>query len=232
MPEKATRKKWIGAGAFVPTTRRLSVLREAAKECRGCDLFEKATQTVFGNGTTRANVMLIGETPGDHEDKEGRTFVGPAGRLLVEVLAELGVKRSDLYLTNAVKHFRFEPRGKRRIHSRPLASEVTACWDWLEAELRAVKPEVIVCLGAVALSSLMGSKPSVMRDRGKILESRWARAVIATYHPSAVLRAPDSHARSLMRGELKADLSKAIALGHGSSTRPAKPTVETSKRAR
>jgi uracil-DNA glycosylase len=167
-------------------------LREAAAGCRACALWQAGTQTVFGEGPARADVMLVGEQPGDQEDKEGRPFVGPAGRVLDEALELAGVDRGRAYLTNAVKHFKWarEAGGKRRIHKTPSAGEVRACFPWLEVEIRLLKPEIILCLGATAAKALLGKSFSVMKDRGKPLKSEWAPLVIATVHPSAVLRAP------------------------------------------
>jgi DNA polymerase len=202
------------ARPFVPATRSLDALRRAAGECRGCDLYKRATQVVFGAGARRARLLLIGEQPGDREDLEGQPFVGPAGALLTRALEEAGVDPADVYITNAVKHFSWEPRGKRRIHKKPRASEIRACRPWLEAELQAVRPSVIVCLGATASQSLMGSGFKLTAHRGTILESPWAGAVVATIHPSAVLRAPDSEARRAAFEGLVADLSVAArALG-------------------
>ena len=208
------KKKWPGAERFVPPTRSLKTLREAARSCKGCDLYKDATQTVFGDGRARARLMVVGETPGDIEDRAGKTFVGPAGKLLMQIFDELGLSRGEVYLTNAVKHFKFvlEPRGKRRIHSKPLQSEISACRPWLEAEISRVRPSVILCLGAVAAQTLMGTGFSVVRDRGKRFDSDTGASVIASYHPAAVLRAPDPEARAAMRAELRADLKKAVRL--------------------
>jgi uracil-DNA glycosylase family protein len=183
------------AAPFVPERPTLPRLREAAAGCRGCDLWRDATRTVFGEGRQSATVMLVGEQPGDREDLEGRPFVGPAGRLLDEALAEAGIDRSATYLTNAVKHFKFEARGKRRIHAKPTWSEVTACRPWLEAELAVVRPRVLVCLGATAAQSLLGKEFRVTKHRGEWIESDLAELVTATIHPSAILRARDADAR-------------------------------------
>ena len=190
------------AARFVPKTTSLRVLRAAAQKCRGCDLYKTATQVVFGAGPARARVMFVGEQPGDQEDQQGVPFVGPAGAMLDKALADAGIPRGEVYLTNAVKHFKWEPRGKRRIHKKPRASEVKACRPWLEAELRAVKPELLVCLGAVAAQAVLGPQFKLMQNRGKVLEER----VVATIHPSAVLRAPDSDARRAAYESLVADL--------------------------
>jgi DNA polymerase len=183
------------AAPFVPKTTSLRVLKSAAPGCRGCDLYKFATQVVFGAGPTRAPVMFVGEQPGDQEDLQGQPFVGPAGALLDKALADAGISRDDVYVTNAVKHFKWEPRGKRRIHKKPRVSEVKACRPWLEAELRAVKPSVVVCLGATAAQSVFGAQFKLMQSRGKVFPSPIAERVVATIHPSAVLRAPDAEGR-------------------------------------
>jgi len=203
-----------GAEPFVPKTTSLKVLRPAVQECRGCDLYKRATQGVFGAGPATARVMFVGEQPGDQEDLQGEPFVGPAGALLDKALADAGIPRDDAYVTNAVKHFSWEPRGKRRIHKKPRVSEMKACRPWLEAELRAVKPVVVVCLGAVGAQSVLGTDFKLMQNRGKVLSSPLADRVVATIHPSAVLRAPDSEGRRAAYEMLVADLkvvAKAIA---------------------
>jgi DNA polymerase len=169
----------------------LAQLRHEAASCTGCELYKNTTQTVFGEGPAEARVMFVGEQPGDSEDKKGHPFVGPAGRLLDEALAEAGIARNDVYVTNVVKHFKWEPRGKRRIHQKPNAREIAACRPWLDRELVAVRPEVIVCLGSTAAQALLGKSFRVTKERGKPVPSPLARHVIATVHPSAVLRAPD-----------------------------------------
>jgi uracil-DNA glycosylase len=194
------------AAPFVPKTTSPKALRTAAQQCRGCDLYKRATQAVFGIGPKGAHVMFVGEQPGDQEDLQGEPFVGPAGALLDKALADAGIPRDDVYLTNAVKHFSWEPRGKRRIHKKPRVSEIKACRPWLDAELRAVKPEVIVCLGAVAAQSLLGPQFKLMQNHGKVLSSAVAPQVVATIHPSAVLRAPDSEGRRAAYEMLVADL--------------------------
>jgi uracil-DNA glycosylase family protein len=183
------------AAAFLPERLSLATLREAARGCTACPLWRTGTQTVFGDGLKRASLMLVGEQPGDREDLEGRPFVGPAGRLLAEALAEAGIDRSDTYLTNAVKHFKWEPRGKRRIHQKPNSREIAACRPWVEAELAVVAPRVLVCLGATAAQALLGRDVRVTRDRGRPLESELAPVAFATVHPSSILRAPDREAR-------------------------------------
>jgi uracil-DNA glycosylase family protein len=181
-------------------------LNAAAHDCRGCDLYKTATQVVFGAGPRRAHVMFVGEQPGDQEDLAGEPFVGPAGALLDKALVEVGIPRADVYVTNAVKHFKWEPRGKRRIHKKPRISEVKACRPWLEAELNAVRPSVVVCLGATAAQSMLGSQFKLMAQRGQLLQSALAEKVIATIHPSAVLRAPDAEGRRLAYEMLVSDL--------------------------
>src|SRR4051812_15197818 len=183
------------AAPFVPKTTSVRTLTAAAHTCRGCDLYKTATQVVFGAGPRGAHVMFVGEQPGDQEDRQGEPFVGPAGAMLDKALEDAGLPRRDVYVTNAVKHFKWEPRGKRRIHKKPRASEIKACRPWLEAELRAVKPQVVVCLGATAAQSMLGAQFKLMQNRGKVVVSPLAERVVATIHPSAVLRAPDSEGR-------------------------------------
>jgi DNA polymerase len=180
-----------GAAAYLPERRSLNALRAAVQDCHGCDLYRDATQAVFGEGPTKARLMLVGEVPGDREDIEGEPFVGPAGGVLRKALAEVGIEIDDAYVTNAVKHFKWRPRGKRRLHQTPRAGEVSACRPWLEAEVAAVGPEAIVALGATATRSLFGPGVRVMRDRGELLESDLAPLAAVTIHPSAVLRAGD-----------------------------------------
>jgi uracil-DNA glycosylase len=178
--------------AGAPGTTSLSALREAAADCRECPLWKTATQTVFGEGTRSAQVMFVGEQPGDQEDKAGKPFVGPAGRLFDEALETAGIERSTTYVTNAVKHFKWQARGRRRIHQKPNWTEITACRPWLEAELAAVKPKVLVLLGATAAQSLLGRQFRVTQHRGELVESNLADAVTATIHPSAILRGDPS----------------------------------------
>lgn len=184
------------AAPFVPKSRTLPVLREAVQECRGCDLYRHATQAVFGELETGAEakkpkvaIMMIGEQPGDQEDKQGRPFVGPAGRLLDKCLEEAEIDRRKVYVTNAVKHFKWEPRGKLRIHKKPSMKEIRACRPWLEAEVEAVRPELIVCLGATAAQSLLGPKFRITQSHGEVQQAEGLPPVIATLHPSAILRA-------------------------------------------
>ena len=173
----------------------LEKLREAAAGCKACDLWKRGTQTVFGEGSRHAKIMFVGEQPGDQEDLQGRPFVGPAGRVLDKALEIAGIDRSDVYVTNAVKHFKWEPRGKRRIHKKPRQLEITACRPWLEAEIAVTKPEVVVCLGATAAQSLLGPKFKVTERRGEVIPSTLAPFLVATVHPSSILRAPDEEAR-------------------------------------
>jgi DNA polymerase len=198
------------AAPFVPKTTSLRALSEAAQGCRGCDLYKNATQAVMGEGGRTSKVMLIGEQPGDREDLEGAPFVGPAGALLDKALADAGLPRNKAYLTNAVKHFKWEPRGKRRIHKKPRISEIRACRPWLDAELKAVRPVVLVCLGATAAQAVMGPAFKLMQERGRVHTSPAGQRVVATIHPSAVLRAPDSEGRRAAYAMLVADLETAV----------------------
>ena len=179
------------AAEYLPRTRSLAALREAAAGCRACPLWRTGTRTVFGEGARAADVMFVGEQPGDKEDLAGRPFVGPAGKLLDDALEAAGIDRERAYVTNAVKHFKWQARGKRRIHAKPAWAEVAACRPWLDAELETVKPEVLVCLGATAAQALLGRQFRVTRERGRPVESDLAPNVVATIHPSAVLRADD-----------------------------------------
>jgi uracil-DNA glycosylase family protein len=192
---------------LIPGRPSLKALREAAAGCRACPLWKNATQTVFGEGRKAARVMLIGEQPGDREDIEGQPFVGPAGRVLDQALEQAGIERGDAYVTNVVKHFKWAPRGKRRIHQQPRAEEIKACAPWLEAELGVVGPEVMVCLGATAVRAVIGSKARVMKDHGQFLESKLGPAAVPTLHPSAILRA-DPEDRDDAMGMLIGDLSR------------------------
>jgi uracil-DNA glycosylase len=195
------------ATPFLPDRRSLKALRDAAMECRGCHLWRPATQTVFGEGSPRARLMLVGEQPGDREDRAGEPFVGPAGRELDRGLEEAGIERRDAYVTNVVKHFKFEERGKRRIHQTPKRFEIDACTPWLEAELEAVTPDALVLLGASAAKALLGSSFRVTQHRGELLESELAPIVSATIHPSAILRAPDDASRQAERAAFAEDLA-------------------------
>jgi DNA polymerase len=200
------------AAAYIPERPTLPRLREAAAGCRACPLWQTGTQTVFGEGPAGAPVMLVGEQPGDREDIEGRPFVGPAGRILDEALAEAGIDRDATYVTNAVKHFKWEARGKRRIHAKPTWSETMACRPWLEAEIAVVRPRVLVCLGAVAAQSLLGKEFRVTKQRGEWIESDLAELVTATIHPSAILRQRDADARHAEFGRFVDDLRKVAAV--------------------
>ena len=196
------------AAPFVPENAGLGELTDAAAHCRGCDLYRHATQTVFGRGAADARIVFIGEQPGDYEDRQGAPFVGPAGEVLEKALAEAGLAREKLYVTNAVKHFKFEQRGKRRIHQTPRAAELNACRPWLEAELTLIKPYVLVCLGATAAKAIFGDKFRITRDRGRFAETRWAAKTIATYHPSAVLRGETEAQQAELYEMLLEDLKK------------------------
>ncbi len=181
--------------APVPATSSLTTLRDAARDCTACPLYQNATQTVFGEGPQKAPLMLLGEQPGDQEDLSGKPFVGPAGQLLDRALKEAGIDRAQVYVTNTVKHFKWEPRGKRRIHQKPSARDIAACRPWFEAELRVVRPEVLVCLGSTAAQAIFGSSFRVTRERGQVLESELAPRVVTTVHPSSLLRQPDEESR-------------------------------------
>ena len=198
------------AAPFVPDRPTLPKLRAAAAGCTACHLYKLGTQTVFGEGSADADVVFVGEQPGDQEDLAGRPFVGPAGRVLDEGLAAAGIDRSQVYVTNAVKHFKWERRGKRRIHQKPNWAEMTACRPWLEAELDVVQPDVLVCLGATAAQSLLGRQFRVTKMRGVPVESELAPNVVATVHPSSILRAPDEAARQEAMRDFIRDL-KAVA---------------------
>jgi uracil-DNA glycosylase family protein len=200
------------AAPLVPERPTLSRLREAAAQCKACPLWETGTQTVFGEGSPNAEVMLVGEQPGDREDIEGRPFVGPAGQLLDEALAEAGIDRDTTYVTNAVKHFKWVGRGKRRIHQKPTWSETMACRPWLEAELAVVRPRVLVCLGAVAGQALLGKQFRVTKQRGEWIDSDLAELVTATIHPSAILRQRDGDARRQEFARFVDDLRKVAAV--------------------
>jgi uracil-DNA glycosylase len=202
-------EKFPPTESFLPESLSLRALQRASKACRGCPLYLGATQTVFGEGPTDARIMLVGEQPGDREDLEGHPFVGPAGKLLDEALVAAGLVRGTVYVTNTVKHFYFEPRGKFRLHKRPPATAVKACRPWLAAEIDVLKPAVVVLLGATAAQAILGASFRVTRDRGKVIRGSIAPAVIATLHPSALLRMPDAAAREQAFGWLVADLKLA-----------------------
>jgi uracil-DNA glycosylase len=196
-----------GAADFLPEARSLRSLKRAAQECRDCDLWENATQVVFGQGRRGVALMLVGEQPGDREDIEGAPFVGPAGLLLDRALESAGIDRGSAYVTNAVKHFKWRPRGKRRLHQTPRAGEIEACKPWLLAEVEAVEPRAIVAMGATAARSLFGSKVRVTRDRGRVLETSHAEIGAVTIHPSAILRVDDSAEREDAFNALVDDLA-------------------------
>ena len=205
----------MSAAAYLPERQTLAALREAVQGCRGCELYAHATQAVLGEGARESELVLVGEQPGDQEDRQGRPFVGPAGRLLDEALEEAGIDRRIAYVTNAVKHFKWQARGKRRIHQKPTWTELTACRPWLDAELAVVKPRVLVCLGATAAQSLLGRQFRVTRERGVPVESPLAEHVVATIHPSAVLRQQDDGSRRVEYESLVRDLRVVAGLLHG-----------------
>ena len=202
--------------AALPERRTLRTLTRAARGCRACHLWRRATQTVFGEGRASAAVMFVGEQPGNDEDLAGHPFVGPAGRILNDALEQAGIDRQRTYVTNVVKHFKWEPRGKRRIHAKPKAGEIGACRPWLDAEIAVIHPRIIVCLGATAAKALMGNAFKVSVDRGRFVESPLAPLVTATVHPSSILREPDSNARREAMKAFVRDLKKVKArLGTG-----------------
>ena len=202
MPSKGS------ADDLIPPRPTLSSLKAAAADCKACDLWKKGTQTVFGDGSRRSNVLFVGEQPGNEEDLTGKPFVGPAGKLFDNALEEAGIDRKQTYVTNVVKHFKWEPRGKRRIHKKPNAMEIAACRPWLEAEIALVKPEVIVALGATAAQALLGPQFRVTKQRGQFIESTLAPYVMATVHPSSILRAPDDETRRLEYRRFVDDMKK------------------------
>jgi uracil-DNA glycosylase family protein len=202
------RNTFQNAAAFVPERETMPALREAVQHCKGCDLYRHATQAVMGEGPKASHLMLVGEQPGNDEDIAGHPFVGPAGKLLDRALADAGIDRADVYLTNAVKHFKFEERGKRRLHKKPRVTEVRACRPWLEAEVSVIHPQVIVCLGATAAQSVLGPGYRLTKERGKFVQHPWAPYVTATVHPSSILRAPDEEQRHVQYREFVADLKR------------------------
>ena len=193
---------------LIPDRPSIPKVRGVAKGCKACDLYKRGTQTVFGEGPARADVMLVGEQPGDAEDLAGHPFVGPAGKLLDRALEQAGIDRARVYVTNVVKHFKWEPRGKRRIHSKPNAKEIGACKPWLDTEIALIRPRVIVCLGATAAQALLGRGFRVTQQRGTFVDSPLAPRVTATVHPSSILRAPDDDARRAEMAEFIKDLKK------------------------
>jgi DNA polymerase len=208
------RKPPHDATPFLPQRLSLPALRESAKDCEGCDLYLAATQTVFGEGPRGARVVFVGEQPGDAEDRQGRPFVGPAGGVFDKALAAAGIDRKLSYVTNAVKHFSFEPRGKARLHKKPRFGEVRACAPWLRAELSVIKPDVLVLLGSTAAQSVFGADFRITKERGVVRRGELADAIVATIHPSAVLRAPDEQARHELFETLVADLRLVAKLLH------------------
>jgi uracil-DNA glycosylase len=206
-PEGDSAADWRPAA--VPETSSLATLTKSARSCKACPLYKRATQTVFGAGPKNARLMLLGEQPGDQEDVAGRPFVGPAGKLLGRALEDAGINRGEVYVTNTVKHFKWEPRGKRRIHQKPNSREIAACRPWLEAELQLVRPKLLVCLGATAAQSIFGPSFRVTRERGKVLTSDLVARVLATVHPSSLLRQPDEAARERELMQFVADLRAA-----------------------
>ena len=214
-PVPAVAKKRLASanplGPVIPPGASLDQLRELAAGCKACPLWKRGTQTVFGDGPPNAELMLVGEQPGNDEDLQGRPFVGPASKLLARALEEAGIDRTKVYVTNVVKHFNWEPRGNRRIHKKPNAMEIAACRKWLEAELAAVKPKVLVCLGATAAQALLGKDFRVSRQRGQLVPSPLAPRATATVHPSSILRAPDDETRRVERDLFVQDLKKIAA---------------------
>lgn len=205
-PDSGAKKS--SAADLIPKQLTLRGLQAAAADCKACDLWLSGTQTVFGEGRRRARIMFIGEQPGNEEDLAGKPFIGPAGRLLDAALEEAGIDRAQTYVTNVVKHFKWEPRGKRRIHKKPNAREIAACQPWLKAEIALIQPEVIVALGATAAQALFGPQFRVTKQRGEFIESPLAPYVMATVHPSSILRAPDDETRQLEHLQFIADLKK------------------------
>jgi uracil-DNA glycosylase len=202
------RTESTSAAEFIPEHPTPRTLREAVQRCRGCDLYAHATQAVFGEGPNSAEIVFIGEQPGDEEDRQGHPFVGPSGRLLDRALVEAGIDRSLVYVTNAVKHFKFEERGKRRLHKKPSGLEIRACQPWLEAEINLIQPRIIVCLGATAAQTIFGGTYRLTKERGQFVRNSWAPYVTSTVHPSSILRAPDEEQRHMEYDLFVADLKK------------------------
>jgi uracil-DNA glycosylase len=194
--------------APVPATRSLATLRAAAADCTACPLYRNAIQTVFGEGAKSSTAVFVGEQPGDSEDRQGLPFVGPAGGMLNRALEDAGIDRTTVYVTNAVKHFKWEPRGKRRLHKKPSGREIAACQPWLEAELAIIQPQVLVCLGSTAAQSILGKDIRVLRDRGKFMKSKYCEKTFVTVHPSSLLRAPDAESREQNYALFVSDLRK------------------------
>lgn len=212
---KARRARADTAAPLIPERPTIKSLQEAARNCRACPLWKKGTQTVFGDGSRKAKVMFVGEQPGNDEDLAGKPFVAPAGKLLDRALVEAGINRDEVYVTNAVKHFKWEPKGKRRIHKKPSSREILACRLWLDAELAVLKPKVVVCLGATAAQALLGKDFRVSQKRGEFIESPLAEHVVATVHPSSILRAPDDETRHAETARLIEELKKIAKVIHG-----------------
>jgi len=209
------RAKAADASAYIPEHATPRAMREAVQHCRGCDLYARASRAVFGEGPNSAEIVLIGEQPGDEEDRQGHPFVGPSGKLLDRALAEAGIDRSLVYVTNAVKHFKFEERGKRRLHKKPSGLEIRACRPWLEAEIDLIQPQIIVCLGASAAQSIFGATYRLTKERGQFVRNSWAPHVTSTVHPSAILRAPDDEQRHIEYEKFVGDLKKVQRLWKG-----------------
>lgn len=203
------------AAPLIPPQPTIKKLQDAARDCRACPLWKTGTQTVFGEGSRHAKVIFVGEQPGNDEDLAGHPFVGPAGKLLDKALVEAGIDRDEVYVTNTVKHFKWEPKGKRRIHKKPSGREIAACRPWLEAELGVLKPKVLVCLGATAAQALLGKEFRVSQRRGEFVESHLAENTVATVHPSSILRAPDDETRHAEMARFVADLKKVAKVIHG-----------------
>ncbi|HKQ37965.1 MAG TPA: UdgX family uracil-DNA binding protein [Verrucomicrobiae bacterium] len=208
-------EEMLSAAPLIPVRPTIQRLRVTAKSCRACPLWKTGTQTVFGEGSAEAKVIFVGEQPGNDEDLAGRPFVGPAGKFLDKVLEEVGIDRDEVYVTNVVKHFKWEPVGKRRIHKKPNSREIAACRPWLEAELAVIKPEVLICLGATAAQALLGKEFRVSQRRGELISSTLATFVMATVHPSSILRAPDEEKRHEAREQFVHDMRKVAELIHG-----------------
>jgi uracil-DNA glycosylase family protein len=216
----------MSARDYLPKVQTLSSLRKAAARCEGCPLHERATQTVFGDGPAKAPLMLVGEQPGNDEDQEGRAFVGPAGKLLDRALREAGIDRDQAYVSNVVKHFKWVPSGRRRLHQKPNAREIGACLPWLEAELELIRPDVLVCLGATAAQALLGRSFRVTEHRGELITSTLAPHVTATVHPSSILRARSDEERASQMESFVRDLGKVAEILRTSAKRRARPLLE------
>jgi DNA polymerase len=208
------------AAQFLPAKITLPALKEAAASCQGCDLYQHATQTVFGEGSPHAKVILLGEQPGDQEDRTGHPFVGPAGKILDKALAEAGLARDEVYITNAVKHFKWEPQGKRRKHKRPSAAEMAACRPWLTAELQLTRPDILVCLGATAAQAILGGTTRLHAVRGRFIQTEWTPSTFVTVHPSSILRQPDPAARETEYERFVQDLKAVAARIHARTRKP------------